>query len=464
MNLVVIFIYLGALLLVGAYFSKRITSGKSFMVADRSLPWYVNTGTIAATYLGAGSLIGGAALAYERGLAAAWFDIGGIIALVALAFMAKRIRRFDGLTTPEILGARFNPATRSIAALVVLLAETAIVGYQIRAGAYVLNVVTGMDSGIGMIVTALFIIAYTVSAGLVSVAYTDFIQGITIVVALVLGLPFLLGDAGGFANAMQSVGPIKSNLFSMSVREMLSTGLPTFCLVFVMQPIWQRIFASKNNSECQKAVVLSVPFVTLIVFVLVLFATVGSYLYTTINPDIVILHIAVEGLPTFLTYLVLCAGVAIIVSTGDSMLLSGASNIVNDFYLQFVNPKASDKHVVFVSRAVVVVLGIIAYIEIKFFPSVLDMVFYAYTMEGGLAPALFAAFYWKRASALGGLASVLSAGVVTVLWEALGHPMGIDTIFVTLAVSTLALIVVSLATPPPSQAVIDRFFTDKKEA
>lgn len=463
MNLAIILCYLGMLLLVGAWLSKRITSAKSFLVADRSLPWYVNTGTITATYIGAGSLIGGAALSYKVGLAAAWFDIGGIIALVALAFMAKRIRRFEGLTTPEILGARYNPAARYIAAVIILLAETAIVGYQIRAGAYVLNIVTGMPSNIGMIVTAVFIIGYTVSAGLVSVAYTDFIQGITIVVALVLGLPFLLGDAGGFANAMASVGPAKASLFSMSLREILAVGLPTFTLVFVMQPIWQRIFAARNAKECQKAVVFSVPFVTLIVFVLVLFATVGSYLYTNINPDVVILHIAVEGLPRLLTYLVLCAGVAIIVSTGDSMLLSGSSNIVNDFYLQFINPKASDKQVVLVSRVVVVVLGILAYIQIQFFPSVLDMVFYAYTMEGGLAAALFASFYWKRATAQGGMASVLSAGLVTAIWELLGKPGGIDTVFVTLITSIVVLVVVSLLTAPPKQEVIDRFFNTEAE-
>jgi Na+/proline symporter len=100
---------------------------------------------------------------------------------------------------------------------------------------------------------------------------------------------------------------------------------------------------------------------------------------------------------------------------------------------------------------------LLAFVQIRFFPSVIAMVIYAYTMEGGLAPALLAAFYWKRASAAGGFACVLSAGITTVIWEYLGQPYGISTSFVTIGVSIVFLIVVSLLTSRPTEDQLRRF-------
>lgn len=102
-------------------------------------------------------------------------------------------------------------------------------------------------------------------------------------------------------------------------------------------------------------------------------------------------------------------------------------------------------------------LGILALIQIQYFPSILAMVIYAYTMEGGLAPALIAAFYWKRATPIAGLVCVLSAGVTTVTWEVMGMPFGIDTSFMTILVSTALLIVVSYVTPAPTDQQLSSF-------
>lgn len=459
--LIIILAFLAALSGISFYFSKRVNTGTGFLTAERSIPWYVNSGSIFATYLGSGTLIGGAALAYEYGIAGAWFDIGGVLALIILALMAKRIRRYQASTTPDILGARFNKATRTIAAVIVCCAEMAMVGYQIRAGGYVLNIVAGLDVNVGMIITIAFILLYTVTAGLISVVYTDYIQGLLIIISLAVGLPFLFNDAGGFSAFMANVEPARMNLFSMSLNEIVSTALPTFCLVFVLQPIWQRIFSVKDDKGCVRAVVVSVPFVLGAVLLVNLFATVGSFLYPDIVQDTVILHLAVTGLPKLIGAILLCAGVAIIITTGDSMLLSSSSNIVTDIYKEYINKEASEKHLLVMSRVMVVAVGIVAFVLVKFFPSVLDMVYFAYTMEGGLAPALFAAFYFKKVTPAAGMCSVLGSGITTVLWEVLGHPGGISTIYPVMAVAIGMLVVVSLFTKQTDEKVLKVFFADE---
>ncbi|MFA0889180.1 MAG: sodium:solute symporter [Synergistales bacterium] len=458
MKLAIVLFYLFALLVVGAWFARRIKDSKSFLVADRGLPWYVSTGTIVATFMGAGSLIGAAGLAYKIGISAIWMDIGGVLAIVALAFFAGRIRRFEGLTTPEILGARFNLPTRLLAALIIIAAETAIVGYQIRAGGYVLNLAVGMDKDLGMVITAAFIIGYTMFAGMISVAYTDLIQGITILVALLLGLPFVINAAGGMQNVASVLPVDRLSLTGSSLGEAMKVLFPTFCLVFVMQPIWQRVFACKDEKASKRAVTASVPALLVMISILAFIATLGSAIAPNLEDGgTIIIYLATHVLPPFIGVILLCAAVAIIVSTGDSMLLSPASNIINDVYLTYINPKASEKTILLYTRVTVLALGLIAFMQIKFFPSILAMVIYAYTMEGGLAPALIAAFYWKRATPAGGLACVASAGVTTVVWELLGQPFGLSTSFVTIGVSTVLLVFVSLLTPAPSAEKLSRF-------
>lgn len=458
--LIIILVFLVLLSGISFYFSKRVSTGSEFLTAEKSLPWYVNSSSIFATYLGSGTLIGGAALAYDYGIAGAWFDIGGVIALIVLSVMAKRIRRYDAQTTPDILGARYNPSARTIAAVIVCLAEMAMVGYQVRAGGYVLNIVCGISADTGMLITLGFILLYTVTAGLISVVYTDYIQGIIVIASLVIGLPFLFRDAGGYSAFMANIDPARMSLFSMSFSEILSNALPTFCLVFVLQPIWQRIFSVKDDKGCIKAVAVSTPFVLAAVILVNLFATVGSYLYPDIIQDTVILHLAVTGLPKLVGGILLCGGVAIIITTGDSLLLSSSSNIITDIYHEYINKDASEKHLLALSRFMVAVVGIIAFVLVRFFPSVLSMVYFAYTMEGGLAPALFAAFYCKKATPLGGMCSVAGAGITTIVWEILGHPLGISTIYVVLIVSISALVLVSLFTPPTDKKTLDVFFPE----
>ncbi|HHW01722.1 MAG TPA: sodium:solute symporter family protein [Thermoanaerobacterales bacterium] len=455
-----IIIYLIGLLLVGTWFYKKIEGSKSFMMADRGLPWWVNSGTMVATYIGAGSLIGGSALAYKVGLSAVWMDAGGFLAVLALVFIADKIRNFEGYSTPDILGVRFNNATRLVASLIIIAAETAIVGYQMKAGGYVLNVAAGIDPKVGTIISAIFIIGYTMIAGLLSVAYTDLIQGVTIILSLLIGLPFVLQSAGGLSSFLSHVSPDKVNIFGGSFYDAMKVMFPTFCLVFVMQPLWQRIFASKNIKESRIAVIVSLPAIIFIVFVLVFTATVGAELFPGINGDSIIMHVAKNALPPLVGIIMLAAAVAIIVSTGDSMLLSPATNIIHDIYQTFINPKADDRRVLLYTRLTVLILGLLAYIQVQFFPSILAMVIYAYTMEGGLAPALIASFFWKRATAAGGFACVLSAGIITIVWEALKQPFGIGTVFPTIFISTAVLIIVSLLTPPPEESKLSRFFPD----
>ena len=119
------------------------------------------------------------------------------------------------------------------------------------------------------------------------------------------------------------------------------------------------------------------------------------------------------------------------------------------------------------SRLVVIILGLISYFLISFFPRVLDAAYAAYTVYGaGITPALIAVFFWKRATVSGGVSSILGGLVTTVVWEIInkiqGHlPLDVPAIYPALICSLTLLIGVSLLTPRPSPEKWSPFFKKK---
>jgi len=132
---------------------------------------------------------------------------------------------------------------------------------------------------------------------------------------------------------------------------------------------------------------------------------------------------------------------------------------MRDIYQRFINPNVSQKRMVLYSRLVVIGLGIVAFIQVKFFTTVLAMALYAYTMYGvGITPATLAAFFWKRATPTGGVCSIASGMVTTIGWELLKKPLDIPTVYPALILSVSSLIIISLLTPKPKEEKVRPFF------
>jgi len=166
-----------------------------------------------------------------------------------------------------------------------------------------------------------------------------------------------------------------------------------------------------------------------------------------------------HGLSPVIGCVLLAAIVAVIVSTADSFLLVPSTNIMRDIYQRFLNPNVSQKRMVLYSRLVVIGLGIIAFVQVKFFTTVLAMALYAYTMYGvGITPATLAAFLWKRATPTGGVCSIALGMVTTIGWELLKKPFGVPTVYPALILSVSSLIIISLLTPKPKEESWRPFF------
>ena len=154
-----------------------------------------------------------------------------------------------------------------------------------------------------------------------------------------------------------------------------------------------------------------------------------------------------------------------IVSTANNYLFSPAANLVNDLFVRYLKPRASNKEIILVSRLMVVLLGLWALYQGLHTESVLKKSLYAYTIySAALTPVILAAFYWHRATASAAVASIFTGTFVTVFWDtAFIHthlPAVIadrDAIFPALLASLVCLITVSLLTRPPTESHLRAF-------
>ena len=453
--------YLAALAGIGFWRSRHVRTGDDFLVAGRSLPASVLVFTLLSTWIGSGSLFAGAGLGYRAGFPGLWQSAGAWVGIALIYFIAPRVRRIAQYTVPDILELRYGPVARVLGTVTIVLAYTTIAAYQFRGGGRLLNLVSGIDPVTGALITAAFCVAYTAFAGMLSVAYLDIGNGLMMLIGVGLAVGFLVGDAGGLGPAVGALRPDQVTLFGiMSPREAFALFLPTMFLLLGEANMYQKFFSAKSERAAKLAVIGWIVG-TIVVETLIdsvgVFGSVAIPGLRTGESESIVVRIALQTLPVVLGVLLLCGAAAIIVSTANSFLLTPATNLMRDVYQRFVNPSVTDREVLLYTRLLVVLLGIIGFVAGNFFPTILAMALWAYTMYGaGITPALLAAFVWPRVTRAGGVTSIAVGMAVTLVWEIIGlwrgaggnpsYPLGIETVYPALLFSIVALVVVSVMT------------------
>ncbi|MFB3829023.1 MAG: sodium:solute symporter [Bryobacteraceae bacterium] len=440
--------------------SLAVRSQADFLVAGRQLTWPVLVFTLLSSWIGAGSLFAGGENAYRNGFAALWQPAGGWLGLVVIAAIAGRARRFAQFTVPDLLETRYNTTARVLATAAIVISYTMITSYQFKAGGDILHLIfPQVDKTTGMYIIAAFVITFTALAGMASVAYLDLIIGLLVTGIALISLPILLGRVGGFdglhaklpANHFTVLGPL-------SLEQALGFLLPTMLLLVGNQGMYQKFFSAKSERDAKLAVFGWIIGTLILETAIITIAVTGSALLTAEQPREIIPLTARMGLPQLPGAILLGGIFAKVISTANNYLFSPASNLIHDVYKRFVNPKASERRTLFVSRLMVIVLGVFALVQGAYFESILRAALYAYTVYGAaVTPAVMAVFFSKRVNTAGAIASIAAGTVITVVWNVM-EIRWLEAVYPALGVSLAALIGVSLLTAPPPRAKWEPFF------
>ena len=467
--LVCIVAYLILLGGIAVWKAGDVRTQSDFAVAGRSLSPWMMVCTMLAVWIGTGSIVGNAEQTYETGMAAMLLPIGTLAGMALLSLIATRVRSIEASTVPEIIEKRFGPVARGLAVISLVIAYMVIVSYQFNAGGAVLEVIVGqslLTAREATLIAAAFIISYAALAGLLSLAWMDLVTGSIIMLTMVIACPIYWFKAGGLAGieaAFVADGrPSHLNLLGVySPVQIVNYILPVFLLVLGDANQYQRIFASRSEKGARSAVTMMI----LIAFAIELLIITCAWIASSMTPDpedgkYILIYAARHYLSLPLGCLFMVTVVAIIISTANSFLHVPATSVVNDFYLPCIRPEASERHLVRVSRVLVVVFGVVAYVVTLLFSEstgFFEKALYAFTIYGAsITPSLVAAIMWKRATRQGAISSICCGAIVTLIWneasvlrDSLPAALTeLDAVLPAITLSVTMLIAISLMTRP----------------
>lgn len=476
---IVIGLYLTFLIGMGIYRSRSVANQDDFMVAGRSVSWIFLVATLTCTWIGSGSLFGGAGRAFRDGFSALWMSAGAWVGIAIVFFLAPRVRRISEYTVPDILEKRYTPQARFLGTIAIVIAYLTIASYQFMGGGRLVSLLMPeISPETGSIITCVLVVAVVALGGMKSIVTIDILNGVMITVGILIAAPLVLSAAGGWSGLTTTLP--ESHFTATGTRGLLpAMGLffPTFFLLLGDSGMYQKFMSAKSEFDTRKAVIGMIIGVIIVETVLSSVAIFGAGIYwgsaEFMNPatgfnakatETIILQVARHNLPTLAGLVLLVGAVAIIFSTATTVLMIPSTNITRDVYQRFINKDASQKHLVMFQRATIVILAGISLVVTNFFSNILEMALYAYTMVGAaVTPALLAAFLWRRVTPLGGTVSVGAGILATMIFGFMAQsgmesiPLGFGLrlpldydyiIYPAGTASIVLLIVVSLLTPP----------------
>jgi Na+/proline symporter len=411
---------------IGLWAGKLVKNSKDFAVAGRALPMYVVTATVFATWFGAETVLGIPATFLKEGLGGVVADpFGSSMCLILVGlFFARPLYRMNLLTIGDYYRAKYGPAVEALTSICIVLSYLGWVAAQITALGLVFNVVSGgeMSRETGMIVGAGTVLIYTMWGGMWSVAITDFIQMIIIVV----GMLYIGWDvsqlAGGVGTVVQHA--IDSDKFSSFIPDATLAGILGFIAAAVtmmlgsipQQDVFQRVASSKDERTAGRASILGGSLYFVFAFIPMFLA----YSATLIDPAMVkgMLHadgdsqlilptLILSHAPLFAQIMFFGALLSAIKSCASATLLAPSVTFTNNI-LKPAFKHMSDKQLLRLMRIVVVCFtAMVTLFALNSNLSIYKMVENAYkiTLVSAFVPLAFG-LYWKPANQIGALAAI----------------------------------------------------------
>ncbi|WP_458190626.1 sodium/proline symporter [Haladaptatus sp. NG-WS-4] len=421
-------------------------------------------------------LVGLPATSYAMGLSAIWIGVG-VIAGTAFNwfFLSKRIRRYSELLGSMTVLDFFEQRVRDDYGMIKFIGSISLVifytiatsGEFIGAGK-ILNAVYGYDFFTGVLIGGALVLIYTMIGGFIAVSYTDVLQGLVMAGAVVL-LP-VIGFAGigsvatGLTDLQQASGA-SPGLFggTAGLLGLLGFFAGTVGIGFGYpgQPhISVRYMSIDDYRNLRRASLIGMVWVTFATYgALFLGWAAGAHLGSVENTDQIMPLLAQELLPGWLVGILMAGAIAGMMSTSDSKFLVATNAVSYNLYKRFVNEDATDRQILWVSRAVMAIIVVAAILLAQPSGVVFTVILGGWAGIGAsFGPLLIAALYWDRLNHWGAYAGVIVGMGTVLLWLVLDIGVVYELIpgFIF---SGIAIIAVSLLTGGPSEEIKQEFET-----
>ncbi len=443
-------VYFIGMIMIGLWAYVRTADLDDYMLAGRDLNPFVAALSAGASDMSGWLLMGLPGALYASGLVESWIAVGLTAgALVNWLTVAPRLRSYtevagNSITIPSFLDNRLHDSRRLMrwtSGLIILVFFTFYVSSGMVAGGTFFESSFGMDYRLGMTLVAGITVMYTLVGGFLAVSWTDLVQGLMMVAALVavpVAGTIRLGGIGATIDAVSAVDPsywamVGATTSVIGVVSSLAWGLGYFG-----QPhIIVRFMAIRSPREAVQGGIIGISWMLFAVLGAIGTAVVGVAVYQHDvsrlgNPETVFISLGRLLFHPLVAGFMLAAILAAIMSTISSQLLVTSSALIEDLYRIVRKKELSSGHLVIASRTAVFVVALVAAV-MAWTPNdtILALVAFAWAGFGAsFGPIVLLCLYWRRLTALGAVAGMITGAVVVAVWGSLdGGPAGIFDLY-----------------------------------
>jgi Na+/proline symporter len=508
LDIIIIIIYFIASLAIALRVSKRsAASTENFFLTGRMMPWWLAGTTMVATTFAADTPLAVTELVVTRGIAGNWLWWNMVAgSLLTVFFFAKLWRRAEILTDIEFIEKRYSGKSAAFlrgfkAVYLGIFMNTIIMGWVNVALVEILKVIFGIDetSVIYYVIGSMAIVGiYSAISGLWGVAYTDMFQfvfamtGCVALAVIALGLPEV-GGIDGLKRALpESTFHFLPNIGGGGASGAMAMTLSAFSAYTLIQwwSSWypgaepggggyvaQRIMSAKDERHSMLASFwFSIAHYTLRPWPWIIVALAAMVLYPNLgsNPKAAYIYVMRDHLPSGLLGLLVAAFFAAYMSTMSSQLNWGSSYIIHDLYKRFIKKTAAEKHYVFASRVVAIILVSVSSCLVFFMNSISGAWAFLIECSAGLGLVLILRWYWWRINAWSEITAMITPllvyGVPIIIHHAtesgpykpfIKFP---ESLFFTASITTIAWIIATFISSPVDRAKLASFYRQARPA
>ena len=504
--LIAMVLYMASVIGIGVIYAKRANkNSEEYFLGGRSLGPWVTAMSAEASDMSGWLLMGLPGVAYWCGLADAFWTAFGLAVGTYLNWLivSKRLRRYsvranNSITLPEFFSNRFREEKKTImfiSAAFILIFFTVYAASCFVTCGKLFSTLFGAPYISMMIVGAIFVLVYTLLGGFLAESASDFMQAIVMIVALTVIVVLGTAQAGGLSAVMENAKQVPGFLefFGLATpvlnengQQIVEAGKPLFgeaadygfltvCSMmawglgyFGMPQVLLRFMAIRKEEELNRSRRIAMVWVVISLGVAVFIGIVGRQLYpaahlTKSSAENIFITLATSSLPPILAGFVMAGILAATISSSDSYLLIAASAFAKNIYQGICKKDATDKQVMVVSRATLLILALIGMVIAMDENSVIfQIVSFAWAGFGAtFGPLMLFSLFWKRINKAGAIAGMVSGAGMVFLWKLviskLGGVFAIYELLPAFIFSSICIVAVSLLTEAPSKEIEEDF-------
>jgi sodium/proline symporter len=471
--LAVMVAYLALLIAWGLYQGRKVKTESDYSIAGRNLPGWVAALSERATGESSWALLGLPGAAYAIGLLETWTAVGCVAGIVtAWAAIAWRLRdeaaTYRANTFSEYIARRHGDMEKWIrvaGSFTIVFFFFFYVGAQFLGGGKTLFSIFGIDPRLGMFITAAIIVPYTIYGGFRSVVYTDVVQAIIMIVALIVGpiagVVYVMKTPGLYASsipeALRAAGPATSSLIGalsgFAAGTGIAGGLSWFFGYLGGQPqLSMRFMAIKDPAEARRGRNVGIAWTLLAYVGALAIGWIGIAIFgpnVLEDRELVMPMVMFKVFPDIIAAVLVMGAIAAMISTADSLLILSSTELSENLIGQ-LRGNAGTGSVLARSRMTTASLAAIALALAYLFPSkvIYTIVGFVWAGIGGtFSVVILLTLFWKKYHGRAVLCTIIGGLLFTIVWQASGMERLLTARIATFAFSALTAVGATMILP-----------------